>query len=50
MRINALNLGIIKNTSTEKLDFTIFSAFDNFERDLVVQRNQEGKELAKQIL
>ena len=48
MRINVLNLGIIENTSTGRLIFTIFSAFADFERDLIVERTQEGKELAKQ--
>ena len=43
-----LNLGIIENTSTGRLIFTIFSAFADFERDLIVERTQEGKELAKQ--
>lgn len=48
VRINVLNLGIIENTSTGRLIFTIFSAFADFERDLIVERTQEGKELAKQ--
>ena len=48
VRINVLNLGIIENTSTGRLIFTIFSAFADFERDLIVERTQEGKEIAKQ--
>lgn len=48
IRINVLNLGIIENTSTGRLVFTIFSAFADFERDLIVERTQEGKEIAKQ--
>jgi len=48
VRINVLNLGVIENTSTGRLIFTIFSAFADFERDLIVERTQEGKELAKQ--
>lgn len=48
VRINVLNLGIIENTSTGRLIFTIFSAFADFERDLIVERTQEGKALAKQ--
>ena len=43
-----LNIGIIQNTSTERLIITIFSAFADFERDLIVERMQEGKELDKQ--
>ncbi len=48
VKINVLNLGIIENTSTGRLIFTIFSAFADFERDLIVERTQEGKEIAKQ--
>ncbi len=48
VRINVLNLGIIENTSTGRLIFTIFSTFADFERDLIVERTQEGKEIAKQ--
>lgn len=48
VRVNVLNLGIIENTSTGRLIFTIFSAFADFERDLIVDRTQEGKEIAKQ--
>ena len=43
VRINVLNLGIIENTSTGRLIFTIFSAFADFERDLIVERTREGK-------
>ena len=48
VRINVLNLGVIENTSTGRLIFTIFSAFADFERDLIVERTQEGREIAKQ--
>lgn len=48
VRINVLNLGIVENTSTGRLIFTIFSAFADFERDLIVERTQEGKAIAKQ--
>ena len=48
VRINVLNLGVIENTSTGRLIFTIFSAFADFERDLIVERTQEGKAIAKQ--
>ncbi|WP_232222907.1 recombinase family protein [Jeotgalibaca sp. PTS2502] len=48
VRINVLNLGVIENTSTGRLVFTIFRAFADFERDLIVERTQEGKEIAKQ--
>lgn len=48
VKINVLNLGVIENTSTGRLIFTIFSAFADFERDLIVERTQEGKEIARQ--
>lgn len=45
--INILNLGRIDESPTGKLIFTIFSAFAQFERDLIVTRTQEGKEYAR---
>lgn len=47
IKINVLNIGQIDNTSTGRLIFTIFSAFADFERDLILDRMQEGKEWAK---
>lgn len=46
--VNILNLGRIENTPTGKLIYTVFSAFADFERDLIVERTQEGKALARQ--
>ncbi|SPT64657.1 DNA-invertase hin [Aerococcus viridans] len=40
-------MGKIENTPTGRLIFTIFSAFADFERDLIVERTQEGKEIAR---
>lgn len=48
IKINVLNLGQIDNSPTGKLIFTVFSAFADFERDLIVSRMQEGKEWAKE--
>ncbi|WAT25565.1 recombinase family protein (plasmid) [Aerococcus urinaeequi] len=45
--IDILNMGKIENTPTGRLIFTIFSAFADFERDLIVERTQEGKEIAR---
>ena len=45
--VNVLNLGKIENTASGRLIFTVFSAFAEFERDLIVERTQEGKEYAK---
>lgn len=46
--IHILNLGRIEDTPTGRLIFTVFSAFADFERDLIVERTKEGKEIAKQ--
>ncbi len=45
--IHVLNLGLIDNTATGQLIFTIFSAFAEFERSLIIERTQEGKQFAK---
>lgn len=45
--LNVLNLGKIDNTPMGKLTFTVFSAFAEFERDMIVTRTREGKEYAK---
>ena len=47
VRIHILNMGVIDNTPTGKLIFTIFSAFSQFERDLILTRTNEGKEWAR---
>lgn len=45
--LNILNIGKIDNSPTGRLLFTVFSAFADFERDLIVSRTQEGKAFAK---
>ena len=47
IKVHILNMGIIENTPTGRLIFSIFSSFAQFERDLIVERTQEGKALAK---
>jgi DNA invertase Pin-like site-specific DNA recombinase len=47
IKVNILNMGLIDNTPTGQLIFTIFSAFAQFERDMIVTRTQEGKIYAK---
>lgn len=47
IKVHILNMGMIENTPTGRLTFTIFSAFAEFERDMIVERTQEGKALAK---
>lgn len=48
IKINILNIGIMDNTSSSKLIRNIFFAFAEHERDLIIERTQEGKEIAKQ--
>ena len=47
VKINVLNMGVFDNTPTGRLTFTIFSAFAQFERDLIVTRTREGKAYAR---
>lgn len=42
------NLGRIDNSANGQLIFTVFSAFAQFERDLIVARTMEGKEWARE--
>lgn len=46
--INVLNMGKFDNTPTGRLIRTIFLAFAEFERDMIVQRTTEGREVARQ--
>jgi DNA invertase Pin-like site-specific DNA recombinase len=46
--VNILNMGVANNTPTGKLMITIMSGFAEFERDMIVERTQAGKEIAKQ--
>lgn len=46
--IHILNMGMIDNSPTGKLIATIFLAFAEFERDMIVERTQTGKALARE--
>ena len=46
--INVLNLGILSNDSVSTLLRNILLSFAQFERDMIVERTQEGKAIAKQ--
>lgn len=46
--VNVLNVGRLDNSSTGKLMRTMLLAFAEFERDLIVERTQEGKMIARQ--
>ena len=45
--INILNMGKFDNSPSGKLMRTIFFAFAEFERDMIVERTSEGKELRR---
>lgn len=40
-------MGIIEDTPSGRLIFTLFSAFAQFERDMILTRTQEGKHNAR---
>lgn len=46
--VHVLNMGVMDNSTTGKLMRTIFFAFAEFERDLIVERTSEGKAVAKE--
>src|SRR5699024_1259500 len=48
VRVHVLNMGVIENTPTGRLIFNIMMSFAEFERDMIVERTQEGKMIAKQ--
>lgn len=45
--VHILNMGVMDDTPTGKLIRTIMLGFAEFERDMIVQRTQEGKEIAR---
>lgn len=48
VKINILNMGVIDDSPTGRLIRTIFMGFAEFERDMIVERTSEGKEIARQ--
>ncbi len=47
VRVNILNIGVMDATPASKLIRNIFFSFAEFERDMIVERTQEGKAIAK---
>jgi DNA invertase Pin-like site-specific DNA recombinase len=45
--VHVLNMGKMDNTPTGKLIFQIMFAFAEFERDMIVERTQEGRAIAR---
>ncbi|MEG0844279.1 recombinase family protein [Clostridium sp.] len=51
IKVNILNMGIVDiSTAMGKMMFTIMSAFAEYEKDCIVERMKDGKEIAKQDL
>ena len=48
IRVDVCNLGILDNSSMSTLMRNILLSFAQFERDMIVERTQEGKAIAKQ--
>lgn len=48
--IHILNMGMIDSTPTGHLIVTIFLAFAEFERQMIIERTQAGKEIQRQRL
>lgn len=48
IKIHVLNLGLLDNSSMSVLIRNLLLAFAQFERDLIIERTQEGRELARQ--
>lgn len=45
--VNVLNLGVLDNSSMSVLMRNILLSFSQFERDMIIQRTQEGKAIAR---
>ena len=45
--VHILNMGLIDNTPTGRLIITVLLAFAEFERDMIVERTQTGKAVAR---
>lgn len=48
IKVHVLNMGLVEDTPTGRLILSVMLAFAEFERDMIVERTQEGKEIAKQ--
>ena len=48
IRVHILNMGLIENTLTGNLILTVMLAFAEYERGMIVERTQTGKEVARQ--
>ena len=47
--VNVLNIGLMDNTPASKLIRNIFFSFAEFERDMIVERTLEGKQIKMEM-
>lgn len=47
IKVHVLNMGLVEDTPTGRLIFNVMLAFAEFERDMIVERTQEGKAIAR---
>ena len=47
IKINVLNMGVIDDTTTGRLIRNIMLSFAEWERDMIMERTREGKQIAK---
>lgn len=47
IKVHVLNIGLLDNTPTGKLIINIMLAFSEFERNMIIERTQEGKAIAR---
>jgi len=48
VKVHVLNMGLVEDTPTGRLILNVMLAFAEFDRDMIIERTQEGKEIAKQ--
>lgn len=48
VKVHVLNMGLVEDTPTGRLILSVLLAFAEFERDMIVERTQEGKAIARQ--
>ena len=47
IKVHILNIGLIENTLTGNLILTVFLAFAEYERGMIIERTQTGKAIAR---
>lgn len=46
--VNVMNIGVMDSTPSSKLIRDVFFAFAEFERDMIVERTKEGRDIARE--